>query len=127
MSLTTNNTSLQEILAKVNALPEAGSGSGGGVETCVVTPIYLSKASAKICFMAYSTSTEKIEAKAQTFTNEEAEYGEAMFNAVAGTLVTFIASGTLSNVTLDNGELVQLQGNTAVCLIGSGNTTVSLT
>ncbi|MBE5800050.1 MAG: hypothetical protein E7321_08900 [Clostridiales bacterium] len=42
MSITTNNTSLQEILAKVNALPEAGGGgsSGGGVETCTVTFVY---------------------------------------------------------------------------------------
>ena len=31
MSLTTNNTSLQEILAKVNALPEAGGGGDTGV------------------------------------------------------------------------------------------------
>ena len=40
MSLTSNNTELQNILAAVNALPEAGSGggsSGGGVETCTVT------------------------------------------------------------------------------------------
>ena len=35
-NLTANNTSLQEILAAVNALPEEEGGSGGGVETCTV-------------------------------------------------------------------------------------------
>lgn len=36
--LQNNNTSLQEILATVNSLPEAGGSSGGGVEieTCTV-------------------------------------------------------------------------------------------
>lgn len=34
--LNNNTTALQEILATVNALPEAG-GSGGSVETCTVT------------------------------------------------------------------------------------------
>ena len=39
MSQLTNNTAaLQEILATVNALPEAGGGSGGAeIETCTVT------------------------------------------------------------------------------------------
>lgn len=35
--LTSNNTDLQSILDTINALPEAGSGSGGAVETCRVT------------------------------------------------------------------------------------------
>ena len=35
MSLTSNNTELQNILATINALPEA-SGGGGRVETCTV-------------------------------------------------------------------------------------------
>ena len=34
--LQTNNTNLQALIDKANALPEAGSG-GGGVETCTVT------------------------------------------------------------------------------------------
>lgn len=34
--LTQNNTDLQAILATVNALPEAGGGGGGAVETCTV-------------------------------------------------------------------------------------------
>lgn len=37
MSLTSNTTSLQDILAAVNALPDAGSGGGASVETCTVT------------------------------------------------------------------------------------------
>ena len=38
MSLNSNTTGLEEILASVNALPDAGSGGGGGsVETCTVT------------------------------------------------------------------------------------------
>ena len=35
-NFTDNTTQLQNLLAKVNALPEAGSG-GGSVETCTVT------------------------------------------------------------------------------------------
>ena len=36
--LQTNNTNLQALIDKANALPEAGSGTGGGsVETCTVT------------------------------------------------------------------------------------------
>lgn len=31
-----NNTDLQAILADVNALPDAGSGGGGAIETCTV-------------------------------------------------------------------------------------------
>lgn len=37
MSLTSNNTELQNILATINALPEAGGPSGGAIETCTVT------------------------------------------------------------------------------------------
>lgn len=38
--LDTNTTNLQSILETINALPEAGSGGGGGsVETCTVTAI----------------------------------------------------------------------------------------
>lgn len=38
MSLSGNTEKLNELLSKINALPEAGSGggSGGGVETCTV-------------------------------------------------------------------------------------------
>jgi hypothetical protein len=32
-----NNTNLQALIDKANALPDAGSGSGGSVETCTVT------------------------------------------------------------------------------------------
>lgn len=35
--LQTNNTNLQACIDKANALPEAGSGGGGSVETCTVT------------------------------------------------------------------------------------------
>lgn len=35
--LQSNNADLQTILNKVNALPEAGGGGGGSVETCTVT------------------------------------------------------------------------------------------
>lgn len=41
-NFTNNTTQLQNLLAKVNALPEAGSGggaSGGSVDTCTVTII----------------------------------------------------------------------------------------
>lgn len=34
--LQTNNTNLQALIDKANALPEAGSGGGGSVETCTV-------------------------------------------------------------------------------------------
>ena len=34
--LQTNNTNLQTLIDKANALPDAGSGSGGSVETCTV-------------------------------------------------------------------------------------------
>ena len=34
--LQTNNTNLQLLINKANALPNAGSGSGGAVETCIV-------------------------------------------------------------------------------------------
>lgn len=39
MSLSGNTEKINELLSKINALPEAGSGggSGGGVETCTVT------------------------------------------------------------------------------------------
>lgn len=34
--LQTNNTNLQALINKANALPEAGGGGGAGVETCTV-------------------------------------------------------------------------------------------
>jgi hypothetical protein len=38
LRLQTNNTNLQELINKANALPDAGGGSGGGsVETCNLT------------------------------------------------------------------------------------------
>lgn len=39
MSLSGNTAKINELISKINALPEAGSGggSGGGVETCTVT------------------------------------------------------------------------------------------
>ena len=35
--LQTNNTNLQALIDKANALPDAGSGGGASVETCTVT------------------------------------------------------------------------------------------
>ena len=36
-NLTTNTTTIQNLISKINNLPSAGSGGGGSVETCTVT------------------------------------------------------------------------------------------
>lgn len=37
MSLSGNTEKINELLSKINALPEAGSGGGGAIESCTVT------------------------------------------------------------------------------------------
>ena len=58
MSLSGNTEKITELLSKINALPEAGSGggSGGGVETCTVTlnaTYGIGPGPAKLALLAY--------------------------------------------------------------------------
>lgn len=65
MSLTSNTTSLQDILAAVNALPEAGSGGGSSMETCTVTfsaRSMMSEDGTEICYyLAGSMQTQSVD------------------------------------------------------------------
>ena len=88
MSLSGNTAKINELLSKINALPEAGSGggSGGGVETCTVTVT-----SAKYAMPPEGT----VYYTGENFTTQQADYGATLygnplnFTVPKGTLIVF--------------------------------------
>ena len=53
-TLQTNNSSLEEIITQLNAMPDAGSGSGGtSVETCTISITFHSASIGQYVFTTY--------------------------------------------------------------------------
>ena len=113
--LQTNNTNLQELINKANALPDAGSGGGGSVETCTVT----------LSSDAPSSGTESV-----YYTNGSNEvqtvffplFGDSINITVLKNSILTTYGGTPDN---DNILLISYEGPYKVCFV-MGDGTITL-
>lgn len=124
--LTQNNTDLQAILAMANALPEAGSGGGGAVETCSIAIINNNNYGdlVKICYTAIINGV---------ITSECVEGSNVTINNVlCGSLLVvdkytlMMGPGGKTTVT-ENATLLYSSGVVLVYALPSSNETVTIT
>ena len=99
MSLSGNTEKINELISKINALPEAGSGggSGGGVETCTVT-VSSKNAISRLYATVYTGGAFDV------FEGSDAEDSYTVDNVVNGSVIVF-RSGS-SSVSLENATLL---------------------
>lgn len=122
-----NSTSLDEVLAMVNALPDAGGGGGGGasVETCTVT-VTSTQGMYSAGYTEYSDGT--LDAKSPSVWNA---MSLNMENVVVGSMVSVtVYSTTTLNIVTNNATMisnVSVGGNTcAICFKIDGNASIDI-
>lgn len=128
MSVLENNSAkMADILAAVNALPDAsGGGSGGGsVETCSVT---LTPRGATLGNVTYTRLTNDGEIDTKNYGIVYAS-GHT-FECVCGTMICFLTNGiNIGNISADNAEVMFMQANYGCVKIAapaSGTATISV-
>ena len=89
-----NTTTMQTILATVNALPEAGGG-GGGAETCTVTVKCSGVASYRPYYISYMTDED---VPAKVITNNSST-SVTLQNVLCGSVVTVSFYSSLGSPT----------------------------
>ena len=105
----TNNTNLQTILDTVNALPNAGSGGGGGaVETCTVT---INNVGNRLRLEYTTVENGEIIGKSVMLGRME---DSLIITMIKNSVLSVInigdiedgSSGNISNISLNNGEVL---------------------
>ncbi len=115
MSLNSNTTGLEEILASVNALPEAGSGGGGSIETCTVAITFTGALSTNS--LRYTNGNMIV--TTGTLTKGSKKY-TGTFEVAKGTLLYTVFSGSGAVVT---GEIEKITTLT-YAINGDGTITI---
>ena len=114
--LQTNNTNLQALIDKANALPDAGGSGGGSVETCTIT-VMLDSPAPTFPQIIYTNTNMQI-------VSEDLE-GQLSLTVVKGTIL--ISSGGSSDDAVVSGdaERIGYGGGRAMFKI-NGDATISV-
>lgn len=105
--ISTNTTDLQALLEKINALPEAGSGSGGSVETCDVTITNYSEMSLEIIATVVDNGVETPYVSLYNNGYNDTTPPYTISNVKCGSIITVVLSTSKSTepyVETDNGS-----------------------
>ena len=119
-----NNEALQEILSKVNSLPEAGSSSGGGatVETCEVTIVGWSNA--LNVFYTDENGLCNITVPAADYSGMVPTPGMAIINCLCESML-FVTGGGSSVESYRNDMLAFGTGYACVWIVNNGEIVVA--
>jgi hypothetical protein len=119
--LQTNNTNLQALIDKANALPDAGSGSGGEVETCTIrllaSPSVTNQTMQVIASIYENNIIATVNKTVDVFFDREEGTGSisSTLNVINNTPVTLIFSQSApsaSVATLGDATFICNNGNT---------------
>ena len=101
--LQTNNTNLQALINKANALPEAGGGgSGGSVNTCTVTVLYPEPIVPVTPYVFYTNSN--MEVVSEYFTNT------LTLTVAKGTILLGLGGSSMDNVVSGDASIIHHYG-----------------
>lgn len=135
MSLSGNTEKINELLSKINALPEAGSGggSGGGVETC--TLIMDSKYNdALACYPACFTVYEDGEVKPKYFFDWKLKdmtltvvCGSPIVLANINNLYNYVTGGTNAAFVVSGGVTIEKIDSSKKYIVARAPTTAGAT
>lgn len=124
--LTQNTTDLDALIAKANALPDAGSGGGSGggaVETCTVE---ITADNGKILnYMAITYTDGNYETVYEMTSGVDTNAPFVLSNVVCGTSVYIQSSYALGGFTCTNCEMTRIEASVAMVRITAGKDSVA--
>lgn len=115
--LQTNNTNLQALINKANALPEAGGGGSGGMETCTVTATQPGGPTPVIPYIVYTNSNMEIVSEDLT--------DALTLTVVKGTILLGIDGSSMDNVVSGDASIIHHYGTQTSFQI-NGNATIEI-
>lgn len=113
MSLSGNTEKINELISKINALPEAGSGggSGGGVETCMVTVTAVSNSPQGLTLYVTYVDADSGTSFVEALTAPMLDVATKTISVAKNSLITMDMGGlfvtTGATLSIDNMQIVR--------------------